>query len=89
LTGAPEIKRARNHILSHSDYVTVINYDTMTSKDFPNLKLGNLESLVGEIREMISRMTGQSGSDLIPKNWKGVSVLFNLLDDRAAKLRGN
>jgi hypothetical protein len=77
-----DIKKARNRILSHSDYATIINYDTMTPKDFPNLRLENLRSLVRDIMEMISRMTGQSASDLISKDWQGVSVLFDRLEPR-------
>jgi hypothetical protein len=77
-----DIKKARNRILSHSDYTTMIRYDTMTPKDFPNLRLESLRSLVREIIEMISKMTRQSAVDLLPKEWQGVSVLFNLLEQK-------
>lgn len=75
-----DIKKARNHILSHSDYATMINYNTMTPRDFPHLRLENFRLFVREIMQLISKVTGESVSNLIAKDWQGVSALFEWLE---------
>jgi hypothetical protein len=77
-----DIKRARNKVLSHSDYETTLNYNTLTSSSFPGLKLVNLQSLVGDIVGVMAKLAGEPIyiSESIPQNWQGVSVLFKILE---------
>jgi hypothetical protein len=77
-----DIKRARNSILSHSDHTTILHYDTLTPKDFPGLRLENLRSLVRNVMEIMARLTGKSGRDFVPQDWKGVDVLFKFLEQK-------
>jgi hypothetical protein len=38
--------------------------------------------MVREIMDMISKMAGQPMIDLIPNDWQGVGVIFNLLEQK-------
>ena len=81
-----DLTRARNKIISHSDYATISNYPAMTSKDFPNLTLKNLQMLIKDIMEIISRMTGQPPINFIVQDWQGVECLFKFLEQKKAEI---
>jgi hypothetical protein len=76
-----DIKRARNKIISHSDYATISNYPRML-KDFPNLTLENLQSVIDDIMGIMSLVTGQPKTTFIVQDWQGVECLFKLLEHK-------
>lgn len=77
-----DINRARNKILSHSDHATISNYGAMTPKDFPNLTLKHLQSVIDDIMTIMEKVAGQPKTHFIVHDWQGVESLFKLLEQK-------
>ncbi|HTT80272.1 MAG TPA: hypothetical protein VMF86_11390 [Stellaceae bacterium] len=80
------IRKSRNKMLSHTDYDTIKNYDSINAAaDFPGMRLDDLRTLIWEIVTILSAVTGLEKCEFCHEDWRGVHDLFAVLESKGSK----